>query len=158
MTLQGTRQLPITVHAGSKTDVRTQFAALCWRLRGGAPQVLLITTRRSGRWIIPKGWPESGMTPGEGALKEAWEEAGVKGKVHDRVLGLFSYVKRLGTGEMISCVAMVYPVKVKKICQSFPEAGTRRRRWVSLRRAASMVREPELAQILKTFDPRHLGG
>ena len=156
MTLQSTRQLPISVDTGTKRDVRTQFAALCWRVKNGKPQILLITSRGTNRWIVPKGWPETGKTPGEAALQEAWEEAGVKGKPMERALGLFSYSKKLGDGTMLPCLAMVYPVKVSKLAAEFPEEGQRKRKWVSPRKAAAMVREPELKQILKTFDPKLL--
>lgn len=156
MTLQGTRQLPITVQTAHKSDVRTQFAALCWRVHNGKPEVLLITSRGTNRWIIPKGWPTIGLTPSEGAMQEAWEEAGVQGKAYDRSLGLFSYVKKIDKNATLPCVAMVYPVKVKKLAKDFPEAGQRKRKWVSPKKAAAMVSEPELAHIIKTFDPRHL--
>jgi 8-oxo-dGTP pyrophosphatase MutT (NUDIX family) len=98
----------------------------------------------------------SGRTPAEGALQEAWEEAGVCGKPSDRSLGLFSYLKRLDDGTSLPCVAMVYPVKVSKLEKDFPEAGERKRKWVTPKKAAQMVFEPELAQILKNFDPRLL--
>ena len=156
MTLQGTRQLPISVSAGRKGDMRTQFAALCWRVSKGKPEILLITSRGTNRWIVPKGWPMSGLTPGKGALTEAWEEAGVKGKAYEQCLGLFSYLKRVDRKTRLPCVAMVYPVKVSKLSKDFPEAGERKRKWFSPKKAAAMVREKELAQILKTFDPRYL--
>ena len=156
MTLQATKQLPISVSARHKGDIRTQFAALCWRVSNGKPEVLLITSRGSNRWIVPKGWPMSGLTPGTGALTEAWEEAGVKGKSYELCLGLFSYIKRFDHNSRIPCMAMVYPVKVSKLVNDFPEAGQRKRKWVSPNKAAAMVKEPELAQILRTFDPKYL--
>ncbi|MDQ2089407.1 NUDIX hydrolase [Marimonas arenosa] len=156
MTLQGIRQLPIKVKMRHKSDVRTQFAALCWRLKNDKPQVLLITSRGTKRWIIPKGWPMSGVTPSEAAMTEAWEEAGVKGKPSDRNLGLFSYLKKIPGRPAMPVVAMVYPVRVSKLVDDFPEAGQRRRKWFTPKKAAAMVREPELAQILKHFDPRLL--
>ena len=66
MTAPMIKQLPITVNSARKTDVRTQFAALCWRVMDGKVQILLITSRGSGRWIVPKGWPMDGQTPGVG--------------------------------------------------------------------------------------------
>ncbi|UYV38677.1 NUDIX hydrolase [Rhodobacteraceae bacterium D3-12] len=156
MTLLGTKQLPISVSPVRKTDMRTQFAALCWRLVNGKPQILLITSRGTNRWIIPKGWPMGGKTPGDGALIEAWEEAGVKGKASEQCLGLFSYHKKLDKRTSLPCVAMVYAVKVSKLAKDFPEAGQRKRKWVSPKKAAKLVKEPELAQIIKTFDPRLL--
>ncbi|PIE09888.1 MAG: NUDIX hydrolase [Rhodobacterales bacterium] len=156
MTLQAAKQLPLTLQAARKSDVRTQFAALCYRIVNGKPQVLLITSRGSGRWIIPKGWPMDEMTPGSAAMQEAWEEAGVVGKFSERCLGLFSYSKVMDKGPNLPCVAMVYPVKVKSLASKFPEAGQRRRKWFSPKKAATKVVEPELRQILKTFDPKLL--
>ena len=156
MTLHGSRQLPISVKVGRKTDMRTQFAALCWRVKNGKPQILMVTSRGTNSWIIPKGWPMTGITPSEGAAQEAWEEAGVKGKIFDRSLGLFSYLKKIDKRTSVPVVAMVFPLKVKKLAKDFPEAGQRKRKWVSPKKAAAMVREPELAHILGSFDPRHL--
>lgn len=156
MTLQGTKQLPISISVGRKGEMRTQFAALCWRVTKGKPEILLITTRGTNRWIIPKGWPMSGETPGQGAMTEAWEEAGVKGKAYQHSLGLFSYLKRIDRKTKLPCVAMVYPVKVSKLVKDYPEAGQRKRKWVTPKKAAAMVKEPELSQIIKTFDPRYL--
>lgn len=157
MTLQSTKQLPISISASHKSDVRTQFAALCFRLQDGKPEILLITSRGSHRWIIPKGWPMDGKTPGESALQEAWEEAGVRGKVIDRCLGIYSYNKAVTPKKGFPCVAMVYPIKVKALKRKYPEVGQRQRKWFSPKKAAARVEEPELAQILKTFDPRLLG-
>lgn len=150
------KQLPIKVRGGHKSDVRSQFAALCYRIAKNGTQVLLITTRRSGRWIVPKGWPMDEMTPAESAAQEAWEEAGVIGKAQDRCLGLYSYNKVLEPRGELPCVAMIYPVKVKSLAPAYPEMGQRRRKWFSLKKAASQVMEPELARILRDFDPKHL--
>ncbi|MDQ7070872.1 MAG: NUDIX hydrolase [Rhodobacterales bacterium] len=157
MTLQSTKQLPISFSASHKSDVRTQFAALCYRIKNKKPEILLITSRGSKRWIIPKGWPMDGKTPGESALQEAWEEAGVRGKVIERCLGLYSYSKVLTPKKDLPCVAIIYPIKVKSLKRSYPEVGQRQRKWFSPKKAAARVEEPELAQILKTFDPRLLG-
>jgi len=148
------KQLPITVRARDKWDVRTQFGALCWRVLDGKVQVLLITSRGTGRWIIPKGWPMDGQTPGASALQEAWEEAGVVGKAASRPLGLYSYTKVIDGMPDLPCVAMVYAVRVKSLAKSFPEMGQRRRKWASRKKAAALVSEPELARILRDFDPR----
>src|SRR6056297_3611786 len=113
------KQLPLNLQASHKRDVRSQFAALCYRVRAGRLEVLLITSRRSKRWIVPKGWPIDGMTPAQSAGLEAWEEAGVIGKPIDLCLGLFSYRKIMEDAETLPCVAMVYPVKVKKLAKEF---------------------------------------
>ncbi len=146
------KQLPISFLARHKSDVRSQFAALCYRVRRDKVEVLLITARGSGRWILPKGWPIDGLTPAGSAAQEAWEEAGVKGRAVDRCLGLYSYAKSIaGTG--LPIMVMVYPVRVAGLADDYPEAGQRTRRWFSVRKAARKVLEPELARILKDFDP-----
>jgi len=156
MTAPFIKQLPISIRADHKSDVRTQFAALCYRVSQGKVDVLLITSRRSGRWIVPKGWPMDGMTPAQSALQEAWEEAGVVGKAQDRCLGLYSYNKYVTPKSGVPCVAMVYPVLVKSLKSDFPEAGQRQRKWFSLKKAAARIGEPELARILRDFDPKML--
>ncbi len=149
------KQLPINIQAAHKSDVRSQFAALCFRFNDEKTQILLITSRGSGRWIAPKGWPIDGLTPANSAAQEAWEEAGVKGKAYDRCLGLYSYSKSVG-GAGLPIVTMVYPVRVKSLASTFPEKGQRLRKWFSPKKAASLVAEPELARIIKDFDPRQL--
>ena len=156
MTAMMIKQLPLKVRPSPKTEMRSQFAAVCYRIVGNNPVVLLITSRRSGRWIIPKGWPISGLTPAESAMQEAWEEAGVKGKTQDRCLGLFSYNKFLEPEQTLPCGAMVYPVQVKSMSPDFPEKGQRLRKWFAPKKAARRVMEPELARILRDFDPRAL--
>jgi 8-oxo-dGTP pyrophosphatase MutT (NUDIX family) len=158
MSLEMIKQLPINVVGSRKSDVRSQFAALCYRVKNGKIQVLIITSRGTKRWIVPKGWPMDGKTPGQCALQEAWEEAGTVGKAKDVCLGLFSYRKILDDGDDdgLPCVAMVYPVKVKKLETKYPEAGQRKRKWVSRKKAAQLVSEPELARIIRDFDPKYL--
>ncbi|MEJ2016863.1 MAG: NUDIX domain-containing protein, partial [Maritimibacter sp.] len=88
------KQKPIKLTGTDKYGVRTQFGALPWRLKAGKVQILLITSRGSGRWIIPKGWPMHGQTPSEAAATEAYEEAGIEGKLSPMVLGFYGYRKR----------------------------------------------------------------
>ncbi len=153
MTLQKKTQLPISTGGGHKSDVRTQFAALCYKVVDGKTRILLITSRRSGRWIVPKGWPVDQMRPAAAAMMEAYEEAGVDGKVVDFCLGLYSYQKTIEDSEGLPCVAAVFPVKVKSLLKKYPERKERKRRWFSVSKAATKVVEPELARIIKTFDP-----
>jgi 8-oxo-dGTP pyrophosphatase MutT (NUDIX family) len=137
-------------------DVSTQYAALCYRIRKEKPQFLLVTSRGTGRWIVPKGWPIKGKTPAKTALREAWEEAGVRGRVGKDAIGMFAYRKLLGRKRMAHCVALVYPVEVKSLDISFPESKQRRRKWFGRKKAAARVAEPELAELIRTFDPRNL--
>ena len=150
------KQLPISIQASHKSDVRSQFAALCYRTARSGIEVLLVTSRGSGRWIVPKGWPMDAKTPAQSAAQEAWEEAGVIGKPHEQCLGLYSYSKSIGAGTGLPCVAMVYPVRVKSLAAKFPEQGQRQRKWFSAKKAAQLVQEPELARILRDFDLRVL--
>jgi 8-oxo-dGTP pyrophosphatase MutT (NUDIX family) len=148
------KQLPISLAGGKKTDVRSQFAALCYRMKKGKPQVLLITSRTTKRWIIPKGWPMDGKTPAESAAIEAWEEAGVRGTSDGRCIGIFSYSKDAeGLGEL-PCLAMVFAIEVMELADTYPEADERKRKWVSRKKAADLVDEAELARIIRDFDPR----
>jgi 8-oxo-dGTP pyrophosphatase MutT (NUDIX family) len=156
LTVQNIKQLPLRLQVSHKSDVRTQFAALCYRMVKDKTQILLVTSRGSGRWIVPKGWPMDGVTPARAAMTEAWEEAGVEGQAIDICLGMFSYAKVLGPETLLPCVAMVYPVRVRELDADYPEAGLRQRKWFSQKKAAKAVQEPELAQIIKSFDPRKL--
>jgi len=156
MTLHPKHQLPLAVEIDDKRDLRSQFGALCYRMKKGKPQILLITSRRTRRWIIPKGWPMEGKTPGDSALREAWEEAGVKGRVTGGCLSIYSYTKGISASDKLPCVVMVFPVKVEKLRDEYPEAGQRKRRWMSFKKAAKLVMEPELAHMLKKFDPSKL--
>ncbi len=133
--------------------MQTQYAALCYRLIKGKPRILLITSRGTKRWIIPKGWPMQGKPPGAAALQEAYEEAGVVGQVNETPLGMYSYIKSLSDGRALPCVGVVYAVNVDAMKGHFPEEGERRLKWFSRKKAARKVEEPELARIIRDFDP-----
>lgn len=148
------KQLPLSLQGAKKGEVRTQFAALCYRVKKGKVQILLITSRGTKRWIVPKGWPMEGKTPAASAAVEAWEEAGVNGKREEQCLGVYSYAKDVGEPEHLQCLAMLYPVRVKSLSKKYPEHKERRRRWMSRKEAASKVAEPELARMIRDFDPR----
>ena len=120
------------------------------------PQILLITSRGTKRWILPKGWPMKGRTPGQAALQEAYEEAGVIGRVLETPLGLVPYTKLTASGEELPCVGIIYPVHVALLKAEYPEAEERKRKWFSRKKAAKQVTEPELARLLKKFDPSTL--
>ncbi|PRY94440.1 8-oxo-dGTP pyrophosphatase MutT (NUDIX family) [Hasllibacter halocynthiae] len=155
MSLLRTRQFPINA-PGRKSDMRTQFAALPWRVRDGKVQVLLVTSRGTGRWIVPKGWPMDGRTPAEAAAAEAWEEAGVEGRADDFCLGLYTYIKDMPSTPDLPVAVALFPLEVRRTRRDFPEAGERKPRWFSRKKAAGKVAEPELAAIIRGFDPRAL--
>lgn len=138
-------------HGVENLAILPQAAALCYRVELGRPEVLLITTRQTRRWIIPKGWLMPGLTAAETATQEAWEEAGVVGKCGDQSLGQFPFVKMRPRKGPVLCMVDVYPLHVKSLAQEFPEKGQRKRQWCSLKKAASKVASPELAAILRSF-------
>lgn len=134
-----------------RKNVQPKVASLCYRVKGEKLQVLLITSRGTGRWIVPKGWLIKGMSDADAALREAWEEAGVVGSVSTTPIGKFSYRKIMEDGSVQRCQATVYPIEVKKLKASFPERGQRRVMWVSPKKAAGMVREKGLRKMFKAL-------
>ena len=146
-------QLPLSIDTKQKRNARSQFGALCYRITDEKIQVLLITSRRTQRWILPKGWPENGMTPGESAANEAMEEAGVTGKINERPLGVYYYEKNVENGENYPCIVTIYALKVKKKWVDYQEKSERRRKWFSQKGAAKRVLEPGLALLIKSFNP-----
>ena len=149
------KQLPISLNGAKKGEVRTQFAALCYRVKKGKVRVLLITSRGSKRWIVPKGWPMEGKTPAASAAREAWEEAGVTGTAIDRCLGVYSYVKPISKSAA-PVIVMVYPVHVLQKHADWPDKGQRKRKWRSPQKAAKRLTEPGLRRIVAMFDPATL--
>ena len=126
-----------------------QVAALCTRKGASGKEILMITSLKSGRWIIPKGWPMEGKDFPQTALEEAWEEAGVrKGRVKGDMIGAYSYKKVQDNGTELPCLVDVYSVKVDILEDRFPESDARKRRWVSKAKAIDLVTEPELKKII----------
>ncbi len=126
-----------------------QAAALC--LRPGpndTPEVLLVRTLTTKRWILPKGWPEEGLTLAEAAAREAWEEGGVRGTVATHPIGSFTYRKLRKDGMTLDCRADVFVLIVDEICDQFPESDIRDRTWTHPHKAAKMVTEPDLRKLL----------
>lgn len=133
-----------------------QFGAICWRLHRGKIEVLLITSRDTGRWVIPKGWPMTNRSPAAAAAQEAWEEAGVQGQVIETALGRFGYKKLLTPKKSVDCSVEVFGLRVARLVDKFPERKERRRKWFAVEKAARKVNEPELRQLL-THLAVHLG-
>lgn len=135
-----------------KRPDRIQFAALCYDVEGPDKKVLLITSRGTGRWVLPKGWPIEGLNSPQSALQEAWEEAGVRrGRTGTDPVGSYGYDKGLPGDWSVPVTTMVYPVLVEEMRDDFPEADERRREWVTPEEASRMVDEPELQKILASF-------
>jgi 8-oxo-dGTP pyrophosphatase MutT (NUDIX family) len=136
--------------AKSKTRGHTQYAAVPFRFDAdGLPSILLLTTRGTGRWSIPKGWPMAGRKPREAAAQEAYEEAGLVGHiVGKRPIGNYHYAKQLDTGEDILCRVDVFLLHVERQLDDWPEKGQRQTGWFAPDQAAALVQEGGLAELL----------
>ena len=130
-----------------------QAGAIPYRVVDGAIEVLLITSRDTGRWVIPKGYVESGETAAEAAAKEAFEEAGVVGSIPRRLpLGFVPYVKILKGGKGCPASIEVYPLLVEARKKDWPEKGQRKAKWFTVEEAAERVDEPALAALIRRLD------
>lgn len=130
-----------------KRPLSLQVGALCIDPKTG--RVLLVTSRGTGRWVIPKGWPMEGHSLPGAAAREAWEEAGVEGRVTHEEIGRYSYDKEQDSGFAVPIEVAVFPLHVEKCKKSFPEAAERERRWFTPEEAVPMVAEPGLKKILQ---------
>jgi 8-oxo-dGTP pyrophosphatase MutT (NUDIX family) len=138
-----------------RSGKRVQYAALPYRRKGKSPtEVLLVTSRETGRWIIPKGWPAKGKSPHKSAAREAREEAGVVGSVKRRPLGVFSYQKRLKSGKVVACEVQVFALKVKRQEARWLEKGERKLKWLPRTKAAKKVGDDVLGTIIRTLHKR----
>lgn len=130
---------------------RYQVAALAVRRRApDRTEILLVTSRETGRWVVPKGWPWPKTPDHEAAAGEAWEEAGVRGRVDPHTVGSFTYEKRMG-GKSLRVKVSVFLLEVTELSASWPELAERRRRWFSRATAAELVDEPELKVLILGF-------
>ena len=130
-----------------------QAAALIWRERSGIAEILLVTSRGTGRWVLPKGWIEMGEDHAQAAAREAWEEAGAWGDVADTgALGHYDYDKLDADGSATPTRVAVHAIALTHLADEWPERGERRRRWMSCAEAARQVDEPDLKSIIAAFD------
>ncbi len=134
--------------------LRTQYAALPYRDEGEL-QVLLITSRETRRWLIPKGWPMASRQPWDSAAREALEEAGVEGTIRRAAIGSYIYDKRMPGGVLVPCEVEVYPLKVARQRKQWREKDQREQRWFSVPEAIETVQEQGLKQILRAFATSH---
>ena len=126
-----------------------QVGAVCTRNKNGKREVLLITSRGTRRWVIPKGWQMNGLSNSQAATIEAWEEAGVSAaRVNKDPIGTYKYEKDLSKGAHIPVNVIVCRLKVEEMKKKFPEYRERKQMWVSTKKAAKLVREPGLKKIL----------
>jgi 8-oxo-dGTP pyrophosphatase MutT (NUDIX family) len=136
-----------------------QVAALCWRhspRRHSQLEVLLITSLNSKRWILPKGWPEAELSAAENAAREAFEEAGVTGKVEAQPVGSYHYLKAKKDGGGMPCSVDVFALAVTRQLDDWPEKKARELAWMPVEQAMMQVSEPGVRQILKDFRKQHV--
>lgn len=112
-------------------------------------KVLMVTSRDTGRWVMPKGWQMDGKKPWHAAEIEALEEAGAKGHIGSQMIGTYRYGKTLDDGKVLPCVVEVYPMFVEKLMRDWKERKERKRKWFTPKAAAHRVDEPELAELLR---------
>jgi 8-oxo-dGTP pyrophosphatase MutT (NUDIX family) len=130
-----------------------QVAALPWRQSRSGIEIMLVTSRGTGRWIIPKGWSERGELRNEAAAREAWEEAGIAGVTPPRVIGTYDYDKVLRSGTLRRCHVEVFAMEVRRVDDVWPEMCERDRRWFTLDKAIEACGEPLLAPVIASFEP-----
>lgn len=133
-----------------------QSAALVYRGPANELQVLMVTSRMRRRWVLPKGMVEPGLTRFDSAAREAWEEAGVTGRISTSCLGVYRYVKRRRRG-LQHCEVWVYPMLATGLLPHWPEQRQRRRVWMPMATAVGRVDEPGLRKLLALFDARYHG-
>jgi len=123
-----------------------QSGVIPYRKAGTEFEILLVTSKRKGSWIIPKGIIDPGATAPESACKEAYEEAGVEGHVDQPMIGRYRYDKWGGT-----CVVQVFGMEVNKVLESWPESDVRQRKWMSKDKAIQAIEEPALKKLIRNF-------
>lgn len=137
----------------SAVKARPQYAALPWR-GVDRVEILLITSRETGRWVIPKGWPMKARTPSAAAAREAFEEAGVIGEIAQKPFGSYPYVKYFKSGLGQPCKVKVFPLLVVGQAEDWPERGQRAAKWFGWKEAAAAVQEIRLGRLIRKFGKR----
>ena len=137
--------------ASGEDEARLQYAALPYRLKDGL-EVLLVSSRETKRWVLPKGWPMKSRKPHSAAAREAMEEAGLVGKIEKKAAGFYHYQKRLKNGATVLCRVQVFPMLVVKQRKSWPEMDQRTTQWFRAPEAANAVAEPELQNVIRQFE------
>lgn len=130
---------------------RLQVAALPWRRTEDGVEVMLITSRDTGRWVLPKGWPEEEEALHDAAAREAYEEAGISGGIAEAPAGSYFYNKVHPSGAESPCEVRVFPLEVKEVASKWREKGQRKRKWVKPREAVRMVNESDLGRLIARF-------
>lgn len=132
--------------------VADQVAALPIRISSSGLEVLLVTSRPSRRWILPKGWPMAGLQPHEAAEREAFEEAGIIGRASASAVGQFHSQKTGKARQSFAVRVTVFPLQVDAECARWPEMAERERRWFTASDAAQSVQNEDLKRIILDFE------
>jgi 8-oxo-dGTP pyrophosphatase MutT (NUDIX family) len=127
---------------------RRQSAALPLHETAEGLRLVLITSRETRRWVVPKGWIEPREPAHLGAAREAFEEAGLSGEVERVPLGRYAYEKKLARGVVAPTEVLVFRFRVAALLEEWPERAERERRLFAPEEAACLVREPELARLI----------
>ena len=143
--------------AKAKRGPRRQYAALPWRQEGEGLQVLLITSRETRRWVLPKGWRKKGEPPTITAAREALEETGAGGRVHEAPLGEYRYQKLMKNGVVQRVRVTVFALEVLFEHEDWPERDQRQKLWTTAEHAARLVDEPDLQVLIAAFTPGEPG-
>jgi 8-oxo-dGTP pyrophosphatase MutT (NUDIX family) len=139
------------VRKAKKGERIRQVAAVPFRLNArGDIEVMLVTSRTTRRFIVPKGWPMKGKSGRKAAAIEAQEEAGVLGKTLKEPAGTYSYWKRLAD-RFVRVDVIVYLLKVTEELADWQEAKRRQRAWLAPADAAMLIDEPDLSTLVKTL-------
>lgn len=126
-----------------------QAAALCLRISpDGERQILLVGSRRNGRWGLPKGHIDPGELSHTAAEREAYEEAGVRGDISDAIVGSFIYSKDSSSNRYR---VIVHCLMVGSMEETYPEMGLRTRQWFALPEAATVAGHEGLRSLLRTI-------
>ena len=133
----------------TKQAMKKQIAALPYRKHGEGIEVLLITSRETRRWVIPKGWPMRNLADRNAAKQEAFEEAGIEGKIGKKSMGSYIYNKRMKSGRMQQVQVTVYAMEVSRLLDKWPEQGQRERQWFVVNEAVELVQEDGLKAIVE---------
>ena len=132
----------------ARDQARRQSAALPVLGEGAARRVVLITSRETRRWVVPKGWIEEHEPPHRSAAREAFEEAGLHCEADPEPLGVYAYAKRMPQGLVLPTEVAVFRFRVARLLADWPEQRERERQLFTPEEAAALVAEPELAAML----------
>jgi len=126
-----------------------QSGVIPYRRKNGELQVLLITSMKRKKWILPKGYIEFNLSPFESAKKEAYEEAGVIGANETVEVGSFRIKRSIGV-----CDIKVYSMEVIEVLDDYPDKELRKRKWFSVKDAADNISIPEVSGMILSLNEK----